>query len=282
MRARAIRQWPERRDNTLTETYDERPAMSQPNPSAIADAIIQARREHRPIDAQPLADHLATPDDAYAVQALVAQALQGPAAPFPRFWKTGGPSREAVATHAALPPEGVWLSPAHAGAWPFNICLVEVEVALRLGCEVTAAEAAELTHEQATALVDAMTVSIELVDSRWRQSVDAPALLKLADLQSHGALVLGDWIPFVQRDWSAQSCTVQIGARPTVERCGTHSMGDPTWVLPAWLRHATREGQAVPPGTVVTTGTWCGMLPAAQGELVVAHFDGLGQASVQL
>ena len=35
----------------------------------------------------------------------------------------------------------------------------------------------------ATALIDAMCVSIELVDSRWTDGRDAPALAKLADLQ---------------------------------------------------------------------------------------------------
>lgn len=256
--------------------------MSSHNASAVAHAILDARRQNRPVDAQPFANQLTTPEDAYTVQTLVAQAMQGPNASSPLFWKTGGPSRDALATHAALPPEGVWRSPAQAGTWPFNICLIEAEVALRLGRPVTAAEAQALSHEQAITLVDAMTVSIELVDSRWRQSVDAPALLKLADLQSHGALVLGDWIPFAQRDWKAQWCTVQIGSQPAVERRGTHSMGDPTWVLPAWLQHATRDGQTVPAGTVVTTGTWCGMLPAAKGDLVVARFEGLGEARVQL
>jgi 2-keto-4-pentenoate hydratase len=96
-------------------------------------------------------------------------------------------------------------------------------------------------------------VSIEIVDSRWQQGVEAPALLKLADLQSHGALVLGDWLPFAPRDWTAQSCTVRIGSGAAQEFRGTHSMADPAWVLSAWLRHATRDGATVPAGPVVTT-----------------------------
>ncbi len=58
-----------------------------------------------------------------------------------------------------------------------------------------------------------MAVSIEVVDSRWRQYTDAPALLKLADLQAHGALVLGEWIPYQARDWASQRCHVRIGAQ---------------------------------------------------------------------
>lgn len=257
--------------------------MSQPQPAAVAQAIVQARRARRPADAGVLGAMLLTPHDAYAVQALVAQALHGPGAPFPHFWKSGGPSRDAALTHAPLPPEGVWSSPAAAPSWPFNIRLIEAEIALRLGRAVTPAQASSMAQDATPGLVDAMAVAIEVVDSRWQQGVAAPALLKLADLQSHGALVLGDWTPFARRDWAAQTCVVQVGTQPAVLRCGTHSMGDPAWLLPAWLRHATtREGQTVPAGTVVTTGTWCGMLPAAAGDCVTVRFEGVGEASVQL
>ena len=256
--------------------------MWQAHQIRVTQALIQARQDRRGCDAQALANSLRDEADAYAVQRLVAQALHGPDGAFPPYWKSGGPSREATSTHAPLPIDGVWPSPADARRWPCIIRLIEVEIALRLGRDVTPAEAATLSHEAAPSLVDAMTVSIELVDSRWQQGVQAPALLKLADLQSHGALVLGEWIPFAVRDWAAQTATVRIGdALPATFR-GSHSMGDPAWVLPAWLRHATREGQTVPRGTVVTTGTWCGMLPASAGELVTARFEGIGEAALQL
>jgi 2-keto-4-pentenoate hydratase len=127
-----------------------------------------------------------------------------------------------------------------------------------------------------------MTVSIEVVDSRWRQGREAAALLKLADLQSHGALVLGDWQPFAPRDWSRQACEVRIGDAPARKFEGTQSLGDPVWLLPIWLRHATRAGETVRKGTVVTTGTWCGLLEARQGDLVQVRFDGIGEATLQL
>ena len=127
-----------------------------------------------------------------------------------------------------------------------------------------------------------MCVSIEIVESRWAEGLAAPALAKLADLQSHGALVLGTWKPFVARDWAAQACRVRIGAQPLREFHGSHSMGDPAFVLPAWLRHATRDGATMPAGTVVTTGTWCGVLQAQAGDEVEVHFDGIGGTRVRL
>lgn len=197
-----------------------------------------------------------------------------------RFWKSGGPSRDAVLTHAPLPPQGVWASPAAAGEWPLRLRGVEAEIALRLGRDVDAALAATLDLASAETLVDAMCVSIEIVESRWSEGVHAPALAKLADLQSHGALVLGEWVAFGQRDWARQNCDVKIGARIERRFTGTHSMSDPAFVLPAWLRRATRDGAVVSAGSVVTTGTWCGLIFAEESEVVDVSFEGIGRASV--
>jgi 2-keto-4-pentenoate hydratase len=243
-----------------------------------AQALLQARRTGQAVPAVELPDAAA----AYAVQDAVAAELGWFAGGTARHWKSGGPSREAQATHAPLPPAGVWKSGSSAGDWPFQFRGIEAEVALRLGRDVDAAMAATLDAAGAAALVDAQCVSIELVDSRWSEGRAAPALAKLADLQSHGALVLGDWLPFAPRDWSAQVCRVTIGAAAPTEHRGTHSYGDPVWGLPAWLRHATRNGAVVPAGTVLTTGTWCGLPMAAAGDRVVVEFPGIGRADVQL
>ena len=248
----------------------------------VADALIAARRDRTPSNAQPFADTLQTSQEAYAVQAAVAQALDGASPVIAQHWKSGGPSREATLTHAPLPSAGVRTSPADMRDLHFNLRLIEAEVALRLGQAVTPAMAAALTPEDAAALLDGMTVSIEVVDSRWQDLPKVPALLKLADLQVHGALALGEWVPFVARDWAAQTCEVTIGSHAPQHFAGTHSLRDPAWLLPIWLRHVTRDGQTVPAGTVVTTGTWCGMLKAQAGDRVTARFAGLGEAQVQL
>lgn len=256
--------------------------MSSTPTESVARALLEARRLSRPVDASPFASALTEPAAAYAVQSLVLAQLDGADAPFPRHWKSGGPSRDATLTHAPLPASGVRASPADMRDLHFNLRLIEAEIALRLGQAVTPAQAAALTPENATALPDGMAVSIEVVDSRWQGLPRVPPLLKLADLQVHGALALGAWVPFVARDWSAQTCEVTVGPQAPQSFTGTHSLGDPAWLLPTWLRHATRDGQTVPAGTVVTTGTWCGMLKAAAGDQVNARFDGVGEATVQL
>ena len=125
-----------------------------------AARIVRARQHGLPQPAPTLADAAA----AYAVQARVAQTLGWFGSAPPGHWKSGGPAREAVATHAPLPPAGVWNSPAQAGGWPFVQRGIEAEIALRLGTAVGAAQAATLTLDTARALVDAQCVSIEIVD----------------------------------------------------------------------------------------------------------------------
>lgn len=257
--------------------------MAEQDPTTgLTHALVAAWQAGRTISALPWGGALADAPAAYAVQEAVAQAMgwfpPGPA----RHWKSGGPNRQAVLTHAPLPPAGVRTSPADYSDLRFHTIGIESEIALRLGQPVSPAQAAALTPETAGMFVDAMAVSIEIVDSRWQEGGGAPALLRLADLQSHGALALGDWVPYAARDWAAQRCTTRIGKREPVVRTGTHPLGDPAWLLPTWLQHATRKGATVAAGTVVTTGSWVGLLPAATGEAVDVEFDGVGRASLQL
>lgn len=249
---------------------------------SVARALLAARERQQQADAAPLADTLGSADDAYAVQAHVAQALHWFDGDVSVVWKSGGASRDSVLTHARLPPQAVWTSPALTGRWPLNARWIEAEIALRLGHAVDAQRATTLDRDEARGLVDAMAVSIEIVDSRWREGMQAPALLRLADLQSNGALVLGAWMPYAPPDWAAQICRVRIGQQAEVQRRGTHALGDPAWLLVDWLRHATRDGDVLPVGAVVTTGTWVGLLDAQASDLVTVEFDGIGSASVQL
>ena len=244
-----------------------------------ARRLVHARQARCLQEAPPLTDA----DMAYAVQHQVGRVLGWFGGAAPHHWKSGAASRAATASHAPLPPAGVWDSPADARDWPFTWRGIEAEVALRLREPVDAARAAALEPVRARDLVDAMCVSIEVVDSRWTDGLRAPALAQLADGLSHGALVLGDWVAFdPDRDWSMQSGTVHIGAQPVHRFRGSHPLADPGFVLVAWLRHATRCEAVMPAGTVVTTGSWCGLQHAEPGDDVRVVFDGVGEARIRL
>jgi 2-keto-4-pentenoate hydratase len=248
----------------------------------LARAFVGARREHRALVPADWQVALTDSDDAYAVQTEVANAFGWFPGGMAGAWKSGGPSRDTPLTHAPLAPEGIQTSPADFSAWPFFTRSIEAEVALRVGRDIDPRTAALLMPEAANAVIDMMCVSIEIVDTRWSDLAQASPLMRLADFQSHGALVLGKWMPYERRAWAAQHCEVLIGGQGAVMCTGTHSLGDPAWLLPTWLRHATRGGQTVPAGTVVTTGTWVGMLPVQRGDAVTVQFEGIGNSRVQL
>jgi 2-keto-4-pentenoate hydratase len=253
---------------------------------AVTQTLLQARARAALADALPLASSLAGPEDAYAVQQAVARELGWFARGAPRAWKSGGPARGAALTHAPLPPAGVWTSAAQAGGWPLHTRGIEAEIALRLGRDVSVAQAWQLSAGECAGLIDAMAVGIEVVESRWQQQFAAPPLLLMADQLCHGALVLGDWQPCdlagAAPDWLRQVCRLRIGTGETSAHTGSHSLGDPAWLLADWLRHATLAYGTLSAGTVVTTGSWVGLARAQAGDSVHVQFDGVGEAWLQL
>lgn len=248
-----------------------------PSMTALANALIQARQSNQTLDATPWLNTLETADQAYEVQDAVASALAWfGGQTVPRYWKSGGASRSATLTHAPLPPAGVRTGPADFSDMAFHVPGIEAEIALRLGQDVTPAMAAKLDHGDAASLIDAMAVSVEIVDSRWQDLAATPALLRLADSQVHGALAIGEWQPYAAVDWASQRCETKVGSAETMVREGTHPLADPAWLLPVWLRHVTRHGQTAPAGTVVTTGSWIGIVPCRRGDQVAVEFAGIG------
>ena len=267
--------------------------MTAPSPSGtlppaarwLCEALLAARRQRRPVRVDAATEQ-AVPDlaTAWALQQAQGEALgEWASGELPLHWKSGGPSLAEPLVHAPLLPSGVRRvadgGVADLSGLPFFQPAVEAELALRLGQSVSPAQAACLTVAQAADLVDAVAVSVEVVDSRWHDLSQASAWLKLADFQVHGALVLGPWQPWAdgaRRDWGQQRGHLRLGDAPPVPFQGSHSLGAPHALLPAWLRHLTRQGHTVPAGQVVTTGTWSGCVPLARGLHAEVAFEGFG------
>lgn len=260
-------------------------SQSSSSRDGVVQALVTAWTTGMQQPAEPWREALPTDDDSYAVHEATAIAMDWFHGTAPTFWKSGGGSRQSVLTHAPLPLRGLRSgSTGNAGAelsdLRFHAPKVEAEIALRLGRAVTPDMAAALTQGDSASLVDAMTVTIEVCDSRWIDGFNAPARLQLADLGNHAALIVGKWVPYTPCDWMTQDCKVQIGQRQVLLKTGTHGLGDPLWLLPAWLRHVTRKGQTVPAGTAVTTGSWIGGVDNREQAPVRVEFPGIGAVSV--
>ncbi|SEK78071.1 2-keto-4-pentenoate hydratase [Roseateles sp. YR242] len=258
-------------------------SSSSSDTQALGQALAAAWTQGQPLDDArwSLSDETA----AYAAQAALAQALQWLTPGRTQFWKCGGGSRTAPLGQSPLAPLGVRevRGLRHGGDFSdLRLMGAEAEIALRLGQDVTPAMAADLQPGQTHGLIDAMCVAVEWIHSRWARGMKADPLLRLADAQSHGALALGPWLAWdASREWRRQPCELQIGQAAPLAGLGGHGLDDPGWVVAHWLRAATRDGQTVPAGSVVTTGAWRVALDLAPGTTVTARFEGLGSLSVR-
>lgn len=256
------------------------PAQSDPV-DTIVQRLLRAHQGDALADDQAVQGLITTEAQAYDAQDRLLVAL-GDTAACARHWKSGAPTRVDAPKHAPLPSMRIRASGDSVSDLRLGHRLFEAEVALRIGREVSHIEAQQIGLEDAWTLLDGMCVSIEVLDSRWRSGRRAAPLLKQADLLMHGALVLGAFVPFAPRAWDQQACRVRIGAADELLFRGSLGIGDPIWVLPAWMRHATRHGASIAPGNVVSTGSWCGVLEVPEGEHVSVEFPGIGTATVRL
>lgn len=247
----------------------------------LATFIANTTRDGICRSAGPWEQALQCDEDAYQVQDRVGVELGWFKPGEVQFWMSGGPTRFDPLSHARLPLHTVRPSGTNLSDLTFRCPYVQAGVALRLGQSVTSETAARITESDVESLINSMAVAIEVSDSRWSEQWDASPLLRLADTGSHGALVLDEWRPYERRHWAKQTCKVEVGKSSVVFK-GTYGLEDPAWLLPIWLRHATRDGRTVPAGSAVFTGSWSGGIACSAFTPVRVSFADLGQAKLSL
>ena len=245
----------------------------------LADLLIEARSNGRQLSLVDIGTVPADADDAYRTQDRVAHALGWFRDARPTAWKVGAASATATPIAVPLPPAGVVRSPARFPAGTFHTIGIEAEIAFRFREEVET-DAVDMTFDWGR-VVGELVVTIEVVDSRIRDGGNAPALVKLADAQLHGALVVGDAIPWRPLDWSTLRAVVRRNGSVVAETLGAHPLGDPTLLLPWFVRHVAQRTGGVRAGDLVTAGTWTGILPARPGDAIEAEFEGVGRVEVR-
>jgi 2-keto-4-pentenoate hydratase len=242
----------------------------------LATKLVEARRSHRQWRVDELGAVPATSDDAYDVQDRVARMLGWFASGHARHWKVGAAGPGAAPSATPLPAEGVAASPARFAGRRFHGIGIEAEVAFRFA----SVPRTGVALEDVVRAVGEIVVTIEIVDARIVDAAGAPAMLKLADAQMHGALVVGTGIPWRPVDWERQRVVVKRDGVVVHDARGGHALRDPASLLPWFVDHVDARLGGVCAGDLVTAGTWIGILPAAAGDAIDVVFDGIGAASV--
>ena len=197
-------------------------------------------------------------------------------------WKVGAKGPQAEPTFAPLPASGLLATGArlHGAVWRMRG--IEVEVGFRLGRDLPAADGIPGADEIAAAIAEVVPV-IEVVETRladWRTS---DPLAQLADLQSHGALVLGAPAPLRAADIDLRSVRAYLAfdGQPVASTFGANPAAD-IWRMVGWLAaHAARRGKPLRAGDLVTTGSCTGMLFAPEGARVQGELAGIGRVDLQ-
>ena len=130
--------------------------------------------------------------------------------------------------------------------------------------------------------LDAAYPAIEVVDTRLENWRNSAALAQLADLQSHGALLLGpaSTVSLPSVDLRGVEAHLSVGDEFSRQTTGGNPAGD-IWRLLRWLiRHCADRGVPLSPGHIVTTGSCTGMACTKERTSARARLAGLGEVAV--
>jgi 2-keto-4-pentenoate hydratase len=197
-------------------------------------------------------------------------------------WKVGAKDPAMQPGCAPLPASGLFPTGATLLGPPWRMRGIEVEVAFRLGRDLIPGDG-ELEAATMREAIECVLPVIEVVETRlagWRSS--AP-LAQLADLQSHGGLLIGEPSPLhpSELDLRTVDAYLAFDGQPVASTHGANPAGD-IWRLLGWLaRHCAQRGQPLRAGQVITTGSCTGMLFAPEGAHVQAQLAGIGLVEVQ-
>ena len=222
-----------------------------------------------PPDCRPQSDA-----DAYLIQEAVTRRLGESIG----GWKVGAGSPRAAAFCAPIYARMIRPSPASYEAGELRLIGIEAELAFRLGHDLPArAEAYDRAEVAAEATLHP---AIEVVDSRYAdfRALDRASLL--ADNYASGGLVYGAAVSnWSTLDLSHTAITVTEDGEPFADSSG--AVREPIASLftrkISFLANLMRTRGGVAAGTIVTTGSWTGLVFTKRGARIVADFGPLGR-----
>jgi 2-keto-4-pentenoate hydratase len=244
----------------------------------LAGVLATARLRHAALDT--LSDDLrpSSADEAYAVQHATLDHLKASIG----GWKVGAKSPAGPIQGSPLPGDCVYRRAAaldyHAYAKPG----LELEIAFTLGRRFEALSEPH-SDEEVLDAIESMRATIEVVASRFSNWPDVDKLWQLADLQNHGALVVGEAVPYDPRyPFAAPSLRFTFDGASTFEGPPANPAGDPRRLLGWMVNHAVSRGVTLEPGVVITTGSYTGMLFPTGPGVAVGVIEGMPPVELTL
>lgn len=154
---------------------------------------------------------------------------------------------------------------------------LEPEIAFRTAHDL----AAPLSLGQVAHAVDAVTVAVEIIDSRYAgYRFRLPDVV--ADSTSAAGYLLGPFVPLTRPDdLSEIPCELEVDGQVVHTATGAAILGHPLRALVHLSRHLAERGQTLPAGSVVLAGALTDAVPLVAGASYVARMGRLGTLTVE-
>jgi len=243
---------------------------------SLAARFIEARRTHTLIDTLHEALKPAGQAEAYVAQQLTIAAHGGGAG-----YKIGAKTPTDEPQCAPLPASKVFGAATGVRRADYARTGLELEIAFSFATDINASFA-ERTEDILDA-IDAMTVVVEIVDSRFKAWPQVDKLAQLADLQNNGALVVGDTVRYDRNfDFVAPQARFYCGEQEIFSGAASNPAGDPRRLI-VWLVNRTlQSGQTIPAHALLTTGSYTGIYFAEGADRVRGSIAGIGNIEFDL
>jgi 2-keto-4-pentenoate hydratase len=245
--------------------------------SVLSALLAQSHRSGRPV---PIPANLAPPTAAaaYAIQHEVLLACGETVA----GWKVGSKSPNGHVQGSALPSDCVVPEPAYLSRGDYAVLGLELEVAFTFSRTFEPRSPA-YSDEEVMGSLSQMGAAIEIVCSRVAGWPDTDKLIQLADMQNHGALIVGEMVDY-DPDFSflSQLAEMQVDGQAVFSGLGANPAGDPRRLLPWVVNHCSKQGIALTAGHPVTTGSYIGMHFPDRAETVTGRLGGLPPVRLML
>jgi 2-keto-4-pentenoate hydratase len=238
-----------------------------------AARLLCAARGGTPVHELPSSCRPQSDADAYQIQDAVTRRLGQPIG----GWKVGVASPAAAAFCAPIYTSMIRATPATYNASELRLIGIEAELAFCVGRDLPARAT---PYDRAEVVAGAtLRPAIEVVDSRYAdfRSLDRASIL--ADNFSNGGLVHGAAVPnWEGLDLGHTTITVTEDDEPFADS-SRGAARDPIAALVDFA-NLMRERGGIKAGTIVTTGSWTGMVFTRRGAGIVADFGPLGRVEV--
>jgi 2-keto-4-pentenoate hydratase len=197
-------------------------------------------------------------------------------------WKIGAKSETGPIQGAPLPLSRIYSRSASIARRDYPVLGIELELIFSFNRDFLP-QPDPVPEQQVLESVSAFGASIEIVSSRVAGWPETPKLIQLADLQNHGALVIGKMVEY-RSDFSFLNpvADLRINDLSLFSGVGSNPAGDPRRLLCWLVNHCSEKGLALPAGSIITTGSYTGVEFPARAGTVTGEITGLPAVTFEL